>query len=373
MFASSWGATRAEVRCGVFARECRGGSWGSLFSLLGLVFASRIGRWLRRGRDGRYAEVGPCSVTARNESVAVFSSASPFGRSLPRRSRESFVDRLMEMKASSAISVLMAVHESDEGAFLDGAIRSITWEQSRQPGQVVLVQDGPLSLEQEGVMERWKAQLGGRLEVVPLGESVGLGGALNAGLERCAYPLVARMDADDVAFPERLERQSELMEENPELGVLGSGAQEIDLDGHPGPLRAVAEGHEALVSRLWACPFIHPSVMFRKDLIVGVGGYDSSLRRRQDYELWFRVLEAGGRFANIGEPLIWYRFDRNTHKKQSVSAAWRQGVIGARGSRRVGLPAWKQLACFVPFFRSLLPVWAQHGVYRMLRPFDPRR
>ncbi|WP_110619994.1 glycosyltransferase [Thioalkalivibrio sp. ALE21] len=267
----------------------------------------------------------------------------------------------------------MAVHGSDDVVFLDAAMESMTVAQTRPPDQVVLVKDGPLSPAQQGVLERWKAQLGERFDVVSLGVSFGLGGALNAGLDRCAYPFVARMDADDVAFPERLERQAVLMEQNPEIGVLGSGAREIDLAGHPGPLRAVAEGHEALVSRLWACPFIHPSVMFRKDLIVGVGGYDPSLRRRQDYELWFRVLEAGGRFANIAEPLIWYRFDRNTHKKQSVSAAWRQGVIGARGSRRVGLPAWKQLACFVPFFRSLLPVWAQHGVYRMLRPFDPRR
>lgn len=277
------------------------------------------------------------------------------------------------MGARGRISVLMAVHDSDDDAFLDAALESITVAQTRQPAQVVLVQDGPLSAEKERVLERWKAQFGEKLEVVPLGESIGLGGALNAGLGRCAYPLVARMDADDVAFPERLERQGLLMEQSPEIGVLGSGAREIDLDGHPGPRRAVAEGHDALVSRLWACPFIHPSVMFRKDLIVGVGGYDSSLRRRQDYELWFRVLEAGGRFANIAEPLIWYRFDRDTHKKQSVAAAWRQGVIGARGSRRVGLPAWKQLACFVPFCRSLLPMWAQHGVYRMLRPFDPRR
>ena len=271
------------------------------------------------------------------------------------------------------VSVVMAVHASDQPEFLNTAIQSITLDQTRHPDQVVLVQDGPLSLGLEETLERWKAQLGGVLEVVRLGESVGLGGALNAGLARCAYPLVARMDADDVAFPERLGRQSELMEENPEMGVLGSGAREIDLDGHPGPLRAVAEGHEALVSRLWACPFIHPSVMFRKDLIVGVGGYDSSLRRRQDYELWFRVLEAGGRFANIAEPLIWYRFDRATHKKQSVVAAWKQGLIGFRGSRRVGLAVWKQLACFVPFFRSLLPVWAQHGVYRLSTRFDPRR
>lgn len=279
----------------------------------------------------------------------------------------------MPVGARGGISVLMAVHESDDVAFLDAALESITVAQIREPDQVVLVKDGPLSAGQEWMLERWGAQLGERLEVVPLGESVGLGGALNAGLDRCSCPLVARMDADDVAFPERLERQGALMEQSLEIGVLGSGAREIDLDGNAGPLRAVAEWHDALVNRLWACPLIHPTVMFRRELIVGVGGYDSSLRRRQDYELWFRVLEAGGRFANIAEPLIWYRFDQNTHRKQSVSAAWRQGVVGARGSRRVGLPAWKQVACFVPFFRSLLPVWAQHRVYRLSARFDPRR
>ncbi|WP_018140866.1 glycosyltransferase [Thioalkalivibrio sp. ALJ7] len=269
--------------------------------------------------------------------------------------------------------MLIAVHSSDSVEFLDPAISSMTFGQTRQPDQVVLVKDGPLSAKGESVLSDWQARLGNKLEVVSLRESIGLGGALNAGLERCAYPLVARMDADDVSFPDRLERQGAFMEENPEIGVLGSAARELGFDGNAGPLRVVAEEHEALMDRLWACPFIHPSVMFRRDLIRGVGGYDASLRRRQDYELWFRVAQAGGRFANIGEPLIWYRFNRDTHKKQSTLAAWRQGVIGFRGSRKVGLPVWKQVACFAPFFRSLLPLWAQHRVYRLSSSFDPRR
>ncbi|WP_018862249.1 glycosyltransferase [Thioalkalivibrio sp. ALJ3] len=271
------------------------------------------------------------------------------------------------------ISVLMAVHASDATDLLDAAIASITVEQTRKPDQLVLVKDGPLPVKHSQVVDRWQSRLGQGLEVVSLHESSGLGGALNTGLQRCQYPLVARMDADDLAFPVRLERQGAFMEKNLDIALVGSSAQELDLEGNPGPLRRVAEEHDALVGRLWACPFIHPSVMFRRDLIRGVGGYDASLRRRQDYELWFRVAQAGGRFANIGEPLIWYRFNRDTHKKQSTLAAWRQGVIGFRGSRKVGLPVWKQVACFAPFFRSLLPLWAQHGVYRLSSPFDPRR
>lgn len=106
------------------------------------------------------------------------------------------------------ISVLIAVCGKDSSVFLERALVSMTVEQTRRPDEVVLVTDGPIPIELEAVVRRWQRELGPCFMVVPLNENVGLGAALNAGLAKCSHSLVARMDADDVALPTRLEVQA---------------------------------------------------------------------------------------------------------------------------------------------------------------------
>lgn len=271
------------------------------------------------------------------------------------------------------VSVLLSIFQGDAPAYLDGALESICTRQSLVPNQIVLVKDGPLTAALDQVVERWADELKPFLSVVALEKNMGLAEALNAGLEHCEHEFVARIDADDICFPERFERQASFLRANPEVDILGTGAIEIDDAGTEGAIRNVPEFHDDIMAHLWTCPIIHPSVMFRRDRILELGGYDVSLRRRQDYELWFRAAERGLRFANLNEPLLYYRFNRDTHHKQPPQVAWEQAMIGFRGSSRLGLSWWKRVGCFVPFVRALLPSWAQHTAYRALRPFDPRR
>lgn len=271
------------------------------------------------------------------------------------------------------ISVLITVYGGDSPVFLERALASVTVEQTSRPDEVVLVMDGPVPVELEAVVRRWEGDLGPCFVVVPLEKNMGLGAALNAGLARCSHPLVARMDADDVALADRFELQEKFLEEHGEVDVLGSGCVEMDHAGVESDTRLMPADHEAIVDALWTCPLIHPTIMYRRDKILALGGYDGSLRRRQDYELWFRAAKQGLRFGNIQKPLLQYRFGEETHKRQSASVAWRQGLIGFRGSRRVGLAWWKQLGCFLPFARSLLPHRVQHAAYRLLGQLDPRR
>ncbi|GAM69591.1 exopolysaccharide biosynthesis [Vibrio sp. JCM 19236] len=117
---------------------------------------------------------------------------------------------------------------------------------------------------------------------------------------------------------------------------------------------------------------MHPSVMYRKEVISDVGGYNPELKRRQDYELWFRVAKAGTVFNNIDKTLIAYRYDRETNKRQSPKIAFQQGIIGFKGSMSMKLGLIKSLMCFYPFFRSFLPSAVQHKLYFFMKKFDPR-
>jgi glycosyltransferase involved in cell wall biosynthesis len=132
--------------------------------------------------------------------------------------------------------------------------------------------------------------------------------SLNNGLKAAKGEFIARMDADDLAMPERLEKQLGFLQANPDIGLCGSRAIAIDKDGqvlrnfdYP-PLT-----HQAIVRYyLLHNPFIHSSVLFRKSVIEQCGGYDESIPRAQDYELWGRVI-AKYRTANLPDHLLEYR------------------------------------------------------------------
>ena len=272
-----------------------------------------------------------------------------------------------------SFSVLISIYKDESPVHLQVALESIWQEQSVKPSQIVIVKDGPLTPQLECVLSVWKKNLGSVVKCVAFSKNCGLGEALKAGLEACQYDLVARMDTDDVASPERFERQFEYLKSHPEVDILGSFVQEMTYSGEMVGIRKTPVAHEEVVSCLWASPMIHPSIMMRRSSVLLAGNYDARYRRRQDYELWFRCAEKGLRFYNLPEPLLYYRFGQHTHRKQSPKLALEQAVIGYKGSKRLKMPIVKRLACFIPFIRSLLPTSLQHAMYKVLIPFDPRR
>lgn len=252
------------------------------------------------------------------------------------------------------LSVLMALHRGDSPGLFDGAMGSVSLQQSRKPDQIVLVIDGPIGYDLDSVVRRWEARLGTVLHVVRLETNVGLGGALNRGLRACRGDLVARMDADDLSCPQRFELQIREFQRNGKLAVLGSTATSIDTHGKEiGPM-VVPLTNEAVYRWIWACPFIHPSVTFRRQMILDIGNYNSRLATRQDYDLWFRCAEAGYVMQNLDFPLIKYRVSANT-KNRSWGVVWKQVWIGLRGCKRLRAPLRHWVAVVSPVCMFLLP------------------
>lgn len=142
----------------------------------------------------------------------------------------------------------------------------------------------------------------------------GLVPALNQGLEAASSSLIARMDADDVMLPERLERQVAFMEENPGTGLVSSQVE------HFSPLSFKTEGYSRYVewtnalltheqialNRFVESPFAHPSVLFRRQLVSQYGPYSDG-DFPEDYELWLRFLEGGTRMAKLEQVLLKWR------------------------------------------------------------------
>ena len=122
-------------------------------------------------------------------------------------------------------SVLMSVYYKDDASYLQDSLDSI-FEQTTKADEVVLVEDGPLTPDLHNVINHY-SHMHKELKILPLQKNGGLGRALNEGLKHCSYDVIARMDADDIAKPERVRKQLEVMEIHPEYDLVGSWIDEF--------------------------------------------------------------------------------------------------------------------------------------------------
>ncbi|MGE0501538.1 MAG: glycosyltransferase family 2 protein [Rhizobiaceae bacterium] len=203
--------------------------------------------------------------------------------------------------STPAVSVVMPVRNG--GAFFPGAVESILGQTLRHL-ELIVVDDGST----DGTSERLAAFAAMDARVVATrSPGKGIVDALNHGMGLSRAALIARMDADDIARPERLERQAAFLEGRPDLYVLGSSAIEIDAEGtevrpvavpvEPAAIRAELARHN---------PILHPTVVMRRTALDRVGGYRKALTHAEDYDLWLR-LAAVGDIANLPEPLLLLR------------------------------------------------------------------
>jgi glycosyltransferase involved in cell wall biosynthesis len=160
-----------------------------------------------------------------------------------------------------------------------------------------------------------------RVEVLELEENGGQTAALNLGLERIETTFVARLDQDDVATPERLERQLAFLGDHPDVLAVGSWADLIDGHGNKvGEMRPPAQSdavRSQLIEQLDANPLIHPATTFRADPARAAGGYPNDIAIAQDYGLWLALADRGD-VANVPEVLTLVRQHASQTSRGSV-------------------------------------------------------
>jgi glycosyltransferase involved in cell wall biosynthesis len=193
----------------------------------------------------------------------------------------------------------------------------------------------------------------------------GLTSALNAALGLARAPLVARLDADDLALPERFDRQLGFLARNPQVGLLGTAAREVDAAGREvailRPPTGDAEIRRALIR---SNPFVHSSVVMRRAAVEQAGGYDPAFPVAQDYDLWMRMSRVT-RMANLPELLVIRRLlpgrvtaARQTERRRAeASVRWRAVRSGA-------YPPWCALFVLRPLLAQAFPETARRFLRR---------
>ena len=194
----------------------------------------------------------------------------------------------------------MSVYFNEKPEYIEQCLISIL-NNSILPFETVIVFDGPVSSEIENVFLKYAEKL--NVKLVRLQENLGLGFALNAGLEACTCSLIARMDADDICEPNRFAQQLHLFAKNNRLDLAGSVIVEYD-DSMINKLgvRTVPLTHDEILK---GCklrnPFNHMTVMFKKTAVMDAGGYQPHLFM-EDYNLWIRMITAGAVTINVTTP-----------------------------------------------------------------------
>jgi glycosyltransferase involved in cell wall biosynthesis/GT2 family glycosyltransferase len=199
------------------------------------------------------------------------------------------------------VSVLLAVHNGEPyvRTALESALR-----QTVSDLELIVVDDASsdaTSAIVAGFDDR-------RVRALRNEEQLGLAASLNRGLDEARGRYVARLDADDVALPARLEKQLRRIRSAPNVAVVGSGVMELDDAGQLGQPHLMPSGTTAVRwAALFSSPFFHPTVLVERDVLERHElRYDADFAESEDYELWTRLLEVADG-DNISAPLVLYR------------------------------------------------------------------
>lgn len=217
-------------------------------------------------------------------------------------------------------SVLLSAYSRENPSYLKEALNSIL-SQSLFPNEIILVKDGPLTQELDLVIKDYISKYP-IIKAIDLEENQGLGKALNKGLQFCSNDLIARMDTDDIAKPNRFERQIQIFKEHPEIDVCSSWIEEFEENtNNILSIKKLPETHSEIVRYAkHRCPINHPVVMYKKEAVLKVGGYEGF---PEDYRLWIKMLMNGSKFYNIQESLLYFRFSKDMIKRRG---GWKYAI-----------------------------------------------
>lgn len=281
---------------------------------------------------------------------------------------EQFLVKGMKFVHFSEYSVLMSVYHKEKPEYLRQAMESI-YDQTVKTNDFILVCDGPLNEALDKVIAEKQQEMGNVLHVVRLAKNGGLGNALNEGIKHCRNELIARMDSDDISYPDRCERQLKVFQLHPEISICSGIVEEFSkfsdvVDTRRIPPETSEEIRDFAKKRN---PFNHPCVMYKKSAIMAVGSYQD-FYLLEDYYLWLRMLMAGNQGYNLQEPLLHMRAGVGMYKRRGGWQYFKTQRKLFTYMKERGFIGEKEYieSCFIRGVASLTPNWMRKLLYTWL-------
>lgn len=250
------------------------------------------------------------------------------------------------------VSVIMGIYNEKNKKQTALAIDSIL-NQTYKDFEFMICDDGSDEACYQWLTEYCRKD--GRIHIIRNETNAGLSIALNHCLEHVSSEYVARMDADDLSKPVRIEKQVAFLESHKEYSLVGSNAELIDHNGIWGERKLTEKPEKE--DFLYTSPFIHPSIVMRTEALRQLNGYSTEkyALRVEDYDLFMRAYTQGMKGYNIQENLIQYREDRASYQKRKYRYRINECKVRARGFKQLGIRRGNIRYVIKPLIVGLVP------------------
>ena len=261
----------------------------------------------------------------------------------------------------SKISILMGIYNCAQT--LPEAIDSILL-QTYPNWELILCDDGSTD-DTYAVADAYRQKYPEKIILLQNAHNMGLNQTLNHCLAHATGEYIARMDGDDISLPERLEKELNFLQANPEYAIVSCPMIYFDENGDWGKGRFIQFPQKLRL--LFGTPFCHAPCMVRAAAFRQAGGYSEDPRtlRAEDYDLWFRLYAAGYRGANLPEHLYKMRDDENAYNRRKFKYALNEAYVRLKGYRMLKLPVIGYVFALRPILVNLLPGWLYRILHRM--------
>ena len=215
-------------------------------------------------------------------------------------------------------SLLICVCKNDDMHNFFVALTSVTLDQTLKPNEIVIVMDGFKDAVVENSIVEILKKIPANNHIIKNESCMGLAFSLNRGIKYCSNDWIARMDADDIALPDRFLKQIDYIVSNPHIAVLGSSVLEFGYVDKERTKQAITDPHLIKETLKYRNPMNHPSCILNKEKILSVGGYPN-FAKNQDYGLWILLIAKDYKLANLKEVLLKFRISKNFYAKRGIS------------------------------------------------------
>lgn len=261
------------------------------------------------------------------------------------------------MKSDKMVSIIMGVHNGGK-RFVD-AVKSIE-EQTYSNWEFVICDDGSTDDTYDRLIEYTKDKP--QYKIIQNKSNLGLAATLNHCLEYCEGEYIARMDDDDISYPDRFEKQVEYLETHADVSFVSTWADVYD--GIQIRRRIEHPERPTKWNMAWRSCFIHPATMFRAEALRLAGGYRvaEEVRRGQDYDLFMRMYGKGFIGANLTESLFRYTQEERNKYRRTFMGEVRWLKVAFHGYKAMGVLPWAAPLMLKPFV-----AWAVEKMKRLVQ------
>lgn len=252
------------------------------------------------------------------------------------------------------ISVIMGVY--NDVVYLEKAINSILF-QSFSNFEFIICNDSSTDKRVEVILENYK-KTDDRIIIINNDKNMGLAASLNKCISISKSKYIVRMDSDDISLPNRLECLYNFMENEHSIAVCGSQAYYIDSNGErykktSYPTNYFIDFDKAVLQTA----IMHPTVIIRKEWLNKVDNYtvNANTLRAEDYDLWCKITQAGGRITVLDNYLFEYREDLDGYNKRKYKYRIQEAKIKFYWLKKSKLSVFKYVYCIKPLLVGLIP------------------